>query len=456
MNRTFSSCFLCVFATWAGAAVAQVPDGYVVFGTFASGAGLQGIYFAHPRDTTATPIAVTNLPQDLSNAGTGSRGVAALMRRPSDGAILAGERAPANASVDFWVLKLNGANVTLAQSFSCGTSAGVGEIPQFGLLPDGRVVIAATDLQAGGQMAHFFNGGGYNWQGLSILNPASGAFTTVPVSNWGAFVGVMNGLAVSLDGTKIYLGAYISVSSGALWEIPVTGGAATLVASLPFGASNIAIDADGTVLVTTLNGPPNLFRYDPVATSLTPITTSTGPLNAIALESATGNYQMATANAGIPPRSLVWRTPAGPDQVLLSPNLSTISAVDVNHNPERYGAGTPGSLSYDWLLAPNPGGLPLAGSASFSLTVAASAPTTTIGLFAIGFARIAPLPVLGIHLLVEPAGAILATTLLIDTATLALPLTAGPALIGAELFVQAIMLDGGGFASSPGVSLTVL
>lgn len=448
--------FLLAASSLAGSAVAQVPDGYIVFGTFATGPAFQGIYFAHPRDTTAAPIAVANLPQDLNNQGTGSRGVASLARRASDGAILAGERAPGGSSVDFWVLRLNGSAVTLAQSFSCGTSAGVGEIPQFGQLPDGRVVIAATDLQAGGQLAHFFNNGGYNWQGLSILNPASGAFTTVPVSNWGAFTGVMNGMAVSRDGLKIWLGAYISTTSGALWEIPVNGGTAVIAAQLPFGASNVAVDVDDTVLVTTLNGPPNLYRYDPVSTSLTPIPGASGPLNAIGVERTTGNFLMATANAGTPPRSLVWRTPTGPENLLLNPGLSTISSLDVNPNPESYGAGTPGAASYAWRLAPNPGGLPEAGNAGFSLTVAASAPTVAVGLFAVGFAKIAPLSVFGFDLLVDPAGVIALGTTLADEAVLPLPLTAGPGLIGTQLFVQGIFLEPAAFVASPGVSFTVL
>jgi hypothetical protein len=457
-HSAFPSRSIAALLATAALATAQVPDGYVVFGTFLSGTGFQGVYFAHPRDTAATPIAVTNLPQDLSSAGTGSRGVAALARRKSDGAILAGERAPAGASVDLWVLRLNGANVTLAQSFSCGTSAGVGEIPQFGQLPDGRVVVAATDLAAGGQMAHFFNNGGYNWQGLSIVNTTSGAFTTVAVSNWGSFVGVMNGMAVSQDGNNIYLGAYISPTSGALWEIPVAGGAASLVANLPVGASNVTMDQDGTVLVTTLDGPPNLYRYDPVSTALTPLTTATGPLNAIGLESVTGNYMMATASGGVPPRSLMWRTPTGPENLLITPGLSTISALDINPNPESYGAGSPGAAGYAWQLSPNPGGLPQVGNAGFSLTVASDVPMQGIGVFAVATSAIAPLPVLGINLLVDPGSAITVGTTFADNAVLPLGIPATPSLVGAELFTQAILIEMplGAFAASPGVSLTVL
>lgn len=445
-------------ALFAAAAAAQIPDGYVLFGTFGSGTGTQGLYFAHPRDTVQMVTPVLGLPADLNGTGSGSRGVAAVARRDRDGAVLAGERAPAGASVDFWVLQLVGNQVSVAQSYSCGTSAGVGEIPQFGQLPDGRIVVAATDLVAGSQMAHFFNGGGYNWQGLSILNPVSGAFTTVSVSNWNQFVGVMNGMAVSRDGNFVYLGEYISTSSGALWEIPIGGGTMTQAAALPFGASNVTVDQDGTVLVTTLNGPPNLFRYDPVSQSTTVVTTTTGPLNAILLESVTGNYMMATANAGTPNRSLIWRSPAGPDNTLLSPGLGTISAVAINPNPESYGTGTAGAASYAWQLAPNAGGLPQNGNAGFSLTLASDVPSTAIGLVGIAFAKIAPTPVFGIDLLIDPTGAVLLPTTLVDSATIALPLPTGASFVGLSLFGQAVLIEtpSGQFVASPGVELTVL
>src|SRR5262249_32165208 len=118
-------------ALFAVTACAQVPDGYVVFGSFAGGTTTgQGIFFCHPRATPGPAAAGPTLPQSLSSAGSGSRGVAALLRRPTDGALIVGERAPAGASVDLHVLHLSGNSVVLAQLFSCGTSANVGEIPQ--------------------------------------------------------------------------------------------------------------------------------------------------------------------------------------------------------------------------------------------------------------------------------------------------------------------------------------
>jgi hypothetical protein len=160
----------------------------------------------------------------------------------------------------------------------------------------------------------------------------------------------------------------------------------------------------------------------------------------------------------VPPRSLVWRTPAGPENLLISPALSTIAALDINPNPESYGAGSPGAAGYAWQLTPNAGGLPLVGNAGFSLTVASDVPQQGVGVFAVATSAIAPLPVLGINLLVDPGSAITVGTSFADAATLPLGIPATPSLVGAELFAQAILIELplGAFAASPGVSLTVL
>lgn len=440
----------------SASAFAQVPDGFLVWGSFQGTGGVNGIYFSHPRDTTAAPIAVTGLSPALAYDPAGRRGASSVLRRP-DGRLVVGERAPLGTSVDVHILTLQGSNVVHAQLFSVGTSANQGEIPQCGLLPDGRIVVAATDLTAVGPLAQFYTGG-YNYEGVGILDPVSGAVVPVQISNLNLFPGVINGLAVARDGSTIYVGNYISVSSGDLWAVPTAGGAATLVASLPFGASNVAVDLDGAVLVTTLNGPPNLFRYDPATQATTVVPTTTGPLNAIAVEPATGNYLLATANAGVPARSLVWMTPTGPQNNLLSPNMATIAAIDSNPNPERYGAGTPGSTAYDWLVAPNPGGLPEAGHLGFSLTVASEQPAVEAALFVVSLAPSAPTPLFGLTVHVDLAVTAISFTTLANTATLSLPLQADPGLVGLPLFAQAFVYEqnSGLLAASPGVSLTVL
>ena len=437
-------------------ASAQVPDGYYVWGSFQGTAGINGIYFSHPRDPLQPMLSVSNLPPALGYDPSGKRGVACLLRRASDEALLVGERAPAGTSVDLHVLKLSGSSVVFAQLFSVGTSANVGEIPQCALLPDGRVLLAATDLQPGGPLAHFLTAQ-YNWQGIGLLDTVGGGVTALPISNWSSLPGVINAITATRDGKTAYIGNYISAAGGDLWSVPLpNGGAATLVANLPAGVSNLAVDNDGTVLVTTLNGPPNLFRYDPLSKALTVIVTASGPLNAIAVETVSGNYALATANAGVPPRSLLWVTPAGVETLLLSPNRATIAAVDVNPNPEAFGQATSGTGTYTWDLAPNPGGMPLLGNSNFSLTLKTMLPTASVALFSTDRAP-TPVEILGVKVHLDLTKVFWAPVLTpAPTMTIPLPIPNEPVLQGLKLVVQSFHLEPTQLLSaSSGVELTL-
>ncbi len=436
---------------------AQVPDGWYVWGSFQGTAGRNGVYFSHPRNPLEPVVEVTNLPPALAYDASGRRGVACLFRRASDGALIAGERAPAGTSVDLHVLRLRGADVVFAQLFSVGTSANVGEIPQAAALPDGRIVVAATDLAAGSALAQFQTVQ-FNWEGVGILDTVSGGVTPIPITNLNQFPGVLNALAVSRDGSTVYLGNWISSSSGDLWSVPLTGGAATQVATLPFGASNLGMDNDGTVLVTTLNGPPNLFRFDPVTNVLTSLSTACGPLNAIAIERVTGSYVLATANAGLPPRSLVRLAPNGLETLLVSPDRATISALDVNPDPEAFGAATAGSGSFAWDLAPNPGGLPEVGNAVFSLTLRSNSAVSSSAVLLLGPSRLDPaMTVFGAAIHVDPAGALAVPFPFQGMVTIPLGIPNHPSLRGLHLFAQSVHYEGGvTLAASAGVELTVL
>lgn len=443
----------------ASAALAQVPDGWFVWGSFQGTAGQNGIYFSHPRDPGVPLVAVANLPPALAYDPAGRRGAASIAYRKSDGAVIAGERAPAGTSVDLHVLKLRGHAVEVAMLFSVGTSANVGEIPQCAVLRDGRIVVAATDLTAGGPLSQFQTLQ-YNWEGVGIVDTVGGGVTPVPIANLHQFPGVINGIAVSPDEQTLYIGNYISTSAGDLWAVPLAGGTATMVAALPFGASHLAVDNDGTVLVVTLNGPPNLFRYDPATSLVTVIPTAMGPLNAIAVERVTGNYAIASANAGTPARSLFWVEPNGQEHLLASPNLATISCVDVNPNPEAFATGIAAVASYDWQLAPNPGGLPTVGNGSFGLRVEADQVVPALALFVLGTQRLAPAATVhGVELHVDPAAAVTTlNTMTTGTLDLPLPIPNDPVFAGFALTGQvlAFELQSWQLAATPGVLLTVL
>lgn len=448
---------LCLFAL---PATAQVPDGWIVWGSFMSTTltnGQCGIFFSHPRDGLQPVIQVQGLPAALGFDPAGRRGSACVAYRSSDGMLIAGERSPAGTSVDLHVMRLVGDTVVYDQLFSCGTSTSVGEIPQCAVLSDGRIVVGATDLDAGGPLAQFQTAQ-YNWEGLGIVDTKSGSVTPIVVSNLNQFPGVINGLAVSKDEQTVYVGNWISSTSGDLWAVPIGGGTATMVAALPWGASNVAVDLDGTVLVTTLNGPDNLYRYDPASGLTTPIPTGTGPLNAIHVEPTTGYYLMATASSGTPARSLMWMSPVGQPSVLVSPNQQTISGVSTNPNPEQFGASTPGAADYRWALSPNAGGLPLVGNNGFSLTVESSTQMNALAFVSMSLGKTPPTSLFGLSMHLELGTAVSVFSSFVDTLTVPLAIPNAPAFVGLQLYAQAFFaeLPGNQLAASPGVELTIL
>src|SRR5690606_23245377 len=277
--------------------VAQVPDGWYVFGAFGPQRGPIGVFASHPR-TPGIPTSITRLQGDLTVTGA-----SCVVYRPSDGALLVGGRSPTDASVDLHVIWLDGTAVLLDASFSLGTGGPCcGEIPQIGLLPDDRVVVAVTDVSAGPLKSYLTTS--YGWQGVGIVDTRSGLITAIPITNGAQIVDVFNGLAVSPDARTVYLGTYVSTTQGDVWSVPITGGTATLVASIPAGLSNMAFDADGELWVTSLDASQGLFRVDGTTGTVTQVPQANGSLNAIAKELVTGNLAVVSANAGNPPRAV--------------------------------------------------------------------------------------------------------------------------------------------------------
>lgn len=418
---------------------AQIPDGYIVWSSQQGTAGQNGIFYSHPRDPAVPVGVIQNLPPALAYSPAGARGGASVLYRRSDGALLAGERAPNGTSVDLHVLHLAGDSVYWAQSFSVGTGAAFGEICQASLLPGGRVVVAASGLAQGSVLAQALTTQ-YQWEGIGIVDTVGGGVVPIPIQNLQQVPGVLNGLAVAPDGVTLYFCNWVTNGSGGLWSVPVAGGTATQVATLPGGPSSVSIDVDGTVVMPVLlpGASANVYRYDPATTVLTPIPTTAGPLNCLAVETVTGNYIVATRETGTPPRSLYWMTPAGTQTLLVSPNMATINGIDVNPNPEVVAPGTPGTVAYDWRLAPNPGGLPLAGSA-FSLTLGSSAPASGLAAAVFGFQRLAtPLPLFGANVHVDLATAVALVFWFDNQNTFALGLPNDPSLRGVRLYAQTV------------------
>ena len=151
--------------------------------------------------------------------------------------------------------------------------------------------------------------------------------------------------------------------------------------------------------------------------------------------------------------------PSGTSHVLQSPNLATIAGVAINHNPSRYGVGVSGASDYGWELAPNPGGLPLLGSA-FSLTMRADPFEALATYFMVGLQPLTGVQALGLPILVEPSSVIQADFVLTagGNVTRALPIPLDPNLQGLELNAQMLVFEfsTSAYAASPGVEFTIL
>ena len=178
-------------------------------------------------------------------------------------------------------------------------------------------------------------------------------------------------------------------------------------------------------------------------------------------ETVTGQFALASSSRGTPPRSIFWIEQDGTEHLLSTPGLGTPSGIDVRPNPERFGAGTAGVNDWDWMLQPNPGGLPEVGNAAFSLTVATNgttAPTYTLATVCAGMLT-TPQQLLGADVWVDLTTLLHSVSLAPGfSSTLALPIPNDTSLPGVSVFVQTFHLEGAAFrfSTSPGLGMTIL
>ena len=100
--------YLAALALLATPLISQVPDGWYVYGSFQSSLkGETGIFMNHPRNP-GKPVAITGLNADLKWVPNSpvNQGASCLVYRPSDGALIVGERAPGGHSVDLHIITL--------------------------------------------------------------------------------------------------------------------------------------------------------------------------------------------------------------------------------------------------------------------------------------------------------------------------------------------------------------
>jgi hypothetical protein len=225
--------------------------------------------------------------------------------------------------------------------------------------------------------------------------------------------------------------------------------------------SNMAFDNNGTLWCTTLDATQSLFRVDVTTGTATNVPTNAGPLNGITNEAVSGNFAAVSSSRGTPPNSIFWLEPNGTEHLLAAPGFAKPSGVSIHMNPSRFGTGSATVSSWDWQLAPNPGGLPTVGNSGFSLTVNSEgtvAPTFAIAAFCTD-ALSTPVTTLGVDIWVDLSTLMFSGSIPpVVSSTMFLPIPNDPTLSSATLFVQSFHVEGSGLniSTSPGLALTIL
>jgi hypothetical protein len=308
-------------------------------------------------------------------------------------------------------------------------------------------VLIGVDFLAGPLSGHM----------LGLVTLETGQVTPVPVNITPGTQLFGGAVAVDATGTlAYYAGIETNMTFASVFRVPLPGGGPPVrVAMLRVrNVSGFAWDNAGKLLVSSSN-TPSLYSVDVGSGSVTTINnfSAGGWFRGMAYEAATGHFAvLSDVNSAAFPFSV---SPTGTVFPLAAaPVPGTGHAIAVLPDPVAYGAGNPGGNAYSWALAPNPGGLPTAGNAGFSLTVR-STPSPAPGFFALSLAPDA-LPVGRITFLVNLGALVLLAPLANATEnTIPLSIPEGP-LLGVSVYGQAIFTEPGLVAASPGVQVTIL
>jgi len=437
-----------------------VPRGWAVVSSFANGGTNSGLSLLHPL-TPGPAIPITGLPADLTGTGlTPPAGAGSVLVDERTGLLVVGEHAPTGQSLDVHVISLAGTAVARILSYSLGTVTGVsGSTDQMAWV--GNDILVCNRGGAGPL--------GGNQLGLvrPTLGPPNTPGTVVPLPITFNPPGTSNALAVDPQGRNAYLGRFVFLGGNTyqseIYRISLAGpwpATPVLVVQISDVILQLAFDADGLLLAGMGFPTPRLHAIDVsrnvvVASSTVP---TLGDINALTRERATGDllagdsttnrvYRMARLGAGLyaPP-------------VALATILGIVSGSAVRPCLTTYGTASPGTNTYTWQTAPNPGGLPRLGSGTFSLTVRSS-PGTAQGVLALSFGSPTPPPLLlgGITLLLYP-NTLLVHALLPAQSAVTVPLGPIPnslPLAGLDVFAQTVHFEPTGWAASDGLWLTL-
>jgi len=427
---------------------AQVPDGsYVVsaFGETSRPGG--GVFIVDPR-TPGPPTVVTGLGQDLLGVPGQTQGANCVAVRPDDGALLVGEIASSPTEIELHEIRLAGSNAVVDNKIRVGTLAqGVSGngLHAIALLTNGDALIGVHGL---------VNGPPLYGAKVAIVR-RNGTVVGVPLT--GTISGVANGIAVDRTETTGYVAILPpSRSYSTIYAFPLpAGGLATQLGTVVGAGAALAVDSAGRIVSTSFS-PRGIVALDPTTGTLSLVGSTGSTPNGANLEAATDFAVYVLNGFHSPGLEVGWIDAGGTAHALTNALTGVGSGIAVLHDPRTYGVTTPGTFLYQWQVAPNPGGLPRVGNASFALQLTASGGGSAVGflLAAVGSGDI---PVLGFRLLLAPTS-LVSLGPVPASGTIPMPVPS-VAPIGVPVFFQTLHVDAGaplGLAASNGLRLTLL
>jgi hypothetical protein len=221
---------------------------------------------------------------------------------------------------------------------------------------------------------------------------------------------------------------------------------------------------NGLLYVGCLGSGPTLFEVDLVQSKITPISTTTGSINGLHFETATGD--LIASGTDTPFQGVVRMTTKGATLGTVSNppggGWGFPSGLDGLPTPLRYGNDTTKSFAVRWdLPAPNQrlavaSSLPTPGNNAFALALSSHGfDLAGVVVLAAGRTPIPGLPILDGLLHLDPQS-MFAVLPVAGSDAITLPLPIPPNTGGATVFAQGFFLDGLQLAFTSGLRITVI
>lgn len=440
------------FAFSMSAVSAQIPKGWVAASLFrpagAAGAVEGGILVFNPYDTTQQ-WSVSGLPVGVTALNSGSEaGGTHMLVRESDGAIVVSETAPGGNTVSIHLITLNGQAVGTIQSALIGTTTGTGRIGGIDWADAAQTQVAFGFDQISGVP------GATGTKGIGILDLATMTASALTMTFVPA--GELNTCLVDLTNQLAFFtvsGLGSAPISSRLMSLPLGGGTPNFGPTIVGVAEHLGWAQNGDILICLENGSAarsDVYRYSQATLRATPFVTNLDDVRSLTYDEISGGYigYGELDIAGTATTGYYTFSDGGPETLILTPTAT---------GP---GSGAPGAMvrfpimsvygtqqpnqpnNYEWLIDPAPGGAPQIGNANFSIQMQGS-PAAAVGVIALSQGTGTGLPSPFGNLWIDPAqfiGAVTVTTSPVQVANLPLPNL--PALVGLEVFAQAIHIQG--------------